>query len=129
MINRNKQITHEKMIGEIISNFDFEKCEVTMSALNWEWFGRGVPNIQMLKESSVERLRDVINQITSKENGLNPNVPYYSMSGGLKATGWKNHYGHVVGLQLEFVLTDWESDGDVYVCGRETNYNNVEYER
>jgi hypothetical protein len=112
MANRTKEITYQKMIDNIIQNFDFDKCQSTMLHLSWDWYGRGIPTVNMLKESSIQRLRDVIEQITSKENRLKENVPYYSMCGGLKATGWKNRYGHVVGLELEFVLTQWDSDGD-----------------
>jgi len=38
---------------------------------------------------------------------------YFSSSGGLKGNAWVNRYGHIEALRLEFVLTEWESDGDV----------------
>jgi hypothetical protein len=83
-----------------------------MSLLKWEWFGRGVPTIDMLKESAAERLRSAMKGVKDKENGLSVNECYFSSSGGLKGTAWKNRYGHVAGIKLEFVLTDWDYDGD-----------------
>ena len=37
---------------------------------------------------------------------------YFASSGGLKGNAWINRYGHIEGLRLEFVLTEWDSDGD-----------------
>jgi hypothetical protein len=50
--------------------------------------------------------------VKDKENRLSVNEHYFSSSGGLKGTAWKNRYGHVAGIKLEFVLTEWDSDGD-----------------
>lgn len=100
------------MINEIIENFDFERCHYTMKALDWEWFNVGVPSIERLKQSARQRLSDVSKEIMRRNNGLTVRDYYFSSSGGLKATGWKNKYGHVEALQLEFILSDWQSDGD-----------------
>jgi hypothetical protein len=100
------------MIHEIIENFNFEKCHYTMKALEWQWFDVGVPSIERLKESARERLSDVAKEIMRRNNGLTVRDYYFSSSGGLKAMGWKNKYGHVEALQLEFVLSEWQSDGD-----------------
>jgi hypothetical protein len=50
--------------------------------------------------------------VKDKENRLSVNESYFCSSGGLKGTAWKNRYGHVAGIKLEFVLTEWDSDGD-----------------
>jgi hypothetical protein len=102
----------EKMIDEIIQEFDFERCYNVMNTLNWQWAGTGIPNINMLKESAINRLRTAIKGVKDKENRISVNETYFSSSGGLKGTAWKNRYGHVVGIKLEFVLTEWDSDGD-----------------
>ena len=102
----------EQMIDEIIQNFDFERCHFVMQKLNWEWFPQGVPSLRRLKESAKERLKDVAKELSRKNNGLTSKDYYFSSSGGLKATGWKNRFGHVEALQLEFVLSEWQSDGD-----------------
>jgi len=107
----NKEETKEKMIQYILDHFDFEKCETAMTLLGWEWWDVGIPSIERLKESAKERLEDVIDGCL---NSLpkHDRSPYFSSSGGLKATAGKNIYGHLEFLELEFVLTDWRSDGD-----------------
>jgi len=107
-----QHMMEEKMIDEIIEEFDFERCYVAMTALNWEWFGRGTPTVEILKEVAIERLRSAIKGVKDKENRLSANECYFSSSGGLKGTAWKNRYNHVAGIKLEFVLTEWDSDGD-----------------
>jgi hypothetical protein len=42
-----------------------------------------------------------------------PNETYMSSTGGFKAVAIKNKYNHLEFLKLEFVLTEWESDGDI----------------
>ena len=46
------------------------------------------------------------------KDGESHKSSYFSSSGGLKATTWKNRYGHIEGIRLEFVLTAWDADGD-----------------
>jgi len=53
---RSPEAAKQKMIDEIIENFDFAKCHIVMKLLNWEWAGRGVPTIEDLKISAVKRL-------------------------------------------------------------------------
>ena len=102
----------ENMINEIIEQFNFERCYSAMIALDWQWVGVGIPTIDMLKIASINRLRSAISGVKDKENGLSVNESYSSSSGGLKGSAWKNRYGHVAGIKLEFVLTEWDSDGD-----------------
>ena len=98
------------MIENILENFDFQKCRKAMKALNWSWHGMNdAPSIESLKKSAEERLRGAI-QVT--KSGDCYKASYFCSSGGLKATAWKNRYGHIEGILLEFVLTDWDSDGD-----------------
>ena len=100
-----------KMIEEIIENFDFEKCELTMIALGWTWgFQEQTPSIERLKEAARSRLRSAIE--LAKEQKCSK-ATYFTSSGGLKGNAWVNRYGHIEALRLEFVLTEWESDGDV----------------
>jgi len=107
-----QHMMEEKMINDVIEHFDFDRCFLTMTLLKWEWFGRGIPTIDMLKESAKERLRSAMKGVKDKENKLSTNECYFSSSGGLKGTAWKNRYGHVAGIKLEFVLAEWDADGD-----------------
>lgn len=112
MNNRSQNAVEDKMIDEVIENFDFVRCQRAMRLLNWEWFGRGIPTIPMLKEASVQRLKSAMKGAKDKENRLSTNEAYFSSSGGLKGTAWRNRYGHVAAIKLEFVLTEWDADGD-----------------
>ena len=100
-----------KMIEEIIEHFNFTKCELTMIALGWTWgFDQGSPTIDRLKDAARSRLKSAIE--LAKQNKCSKST-YFASSGGLKGNAWINRYGHIEGLRLEFVLTEWESDGDV----------------
>lgn len=112
MSSRSQSAMEQKMIDEVIKNFDFERCHRAMRLLDWQWFGRGIPTISMLKESSIERLKSAMKGVKDKESRLSVNEAYFSSSGGLKGTAWKNRHGHVAAIKLEFVLTEWDSDGD-----------------
>lgn len=108
----NKVLEQEnKMIEEIIENFDFVKCELTMISLGWTWaFDQYTPSIDRLKDAARNRLRSAIE--LAKQNKCSKST-YFSSSGGLKGNAWINKYGYIEALRLEFILTEWESDGDV----------------
>lgn len=108
----NKIIEDEnKMIQNIIENFDFNKCFLAMKALRWTWgFTGETPSIEMLKTSAENRLRDAMKLA---RGGKCSKSTYFSSSGGLKGNAWVNKYGYIEAIRLEFVLTDWDSDADV----------------
>jgi hypothetical protein len=107
-----QHVMEKNMVNEIIQEFNFERCYTAMNALNWQWAGTGIPSIDMLKESAIDRLMSAIEGVKNKENRLSANESYFCSSGGLKGTAWKNRYGHIAGIKLEFILTEWDSDGD-----------------
>jgi hypothetical protein len=105
----------DKMTDDVINNFDFKMCHDVMRHLKWTWLrreGHIIPTIEMISESARERIKSAIDGILNKEEKISYHHPYYSSSGGLKATVWKNNYGHIVNIQLEFILSEWDSDGD-----------------
>ena len=105
-INRKEQ----ELIDEVIENFNFEKCYLTMTLLNWTLAnGLVVPTVEDLKTSALQRILSAING--SKENGrMTLNEVYYSSSGGLKASVCKNRYDQITYINIEFVLTDWSTE-------------------
>jgi hypothetical protein len=105
------------MIEDVLEHFDFEKCHYAMTALKWHWFGQGVPTVEDLKYSARERLESAIKGATDKKDRLPLNSYYFCSSGGLKATAWRNRYGHLEAINLEFVIAEWDSDGD-YVTNK-----------
>lgn len=106
----NRLQKEEKMINEILFNFDFEECFSVMKFLNRKWFGEyEIPSVEKLKQSAEQKLK---NCIEIAKRGQSYHYTYNICSGGLKATAHINRYHQIVNLQLEFVLTDWETDGD-----------------
>lgn len=110
-MNYKKQEDKEmEMIENILDNFDFYKCWNVMMMLQWGWgFNSEVPSIETLRNAAVERLKGAMSLAKLGNSHMSS---YWTSSGGLKATAWKNRYNQIEGIHLEFVLTDWESDGD-----------------
>ena len=102
-----------QLIHEIIENFDFEKCHIAMTLLNWKWAqigGARVPTIQELKDSAKQRLINAMDEIKTTEYKMGLDSPFIVSSGGLKASVFKNRYNHITFAKLEFVLTDWDAE-------------------
>jgi hypothetical protein len=100
-----KHERHQRMMFDIINNFDFDKVHIVMNHLNWEWYGKGIPTVDDIRFAARDRLETVI------KNCLFDAVPedvYFVSSGGLRATAIKDNYGQITFLELEFVLTSWE---------------------
>ena len=102
-----------EMINNILENFDFSKCRMTMRALNWTWYGRGIPTIEMMKEQAKNHLKRAIDGCLDREEHKSHMSPYFCSSGGLKATAMRNKYYRIEFLELEFVLTEWNTDLDL----------------
>jgi hypothetical protein len=100
---------HLRMIANIINEFDFEKVHKAMKCLGWTWFGVGCPTIDQLRNSARHRLDSAIKGCLADGK---PDIEYIVSSGGMKATAYKNDYGQITFIQLEFILTSWESDED-----------------
>jgi len=70
------------------------------------------PTMDELKRTAEYLLRGSIDgAIKSKE--LREWEGYLNATGGFKATAFRNRHKHIVSVQLEFIVSDWECDGDV----------------
>ena len=99
--------TEQELIDEILKEFNFEKCKVVMDHLHWTWgFNNQVPSIQQLKESARDRIESAIEGLKGSKK-WSYHQPYMCSSGGLCAHVWKNRYGRICDIKLEFVLTEW----------------------
>jgi hypothetical protein len=96
---------HQKMMFDIMNNFDYDKVHSAMKHLEWEWFGKGVPSIDDIRFAARQRLESVIKNCLLDGT---VNEGYFVSSGGLKATAIKDDYGQITFLELEFILTNWE---------------------
>jgi len=105
---------HKKMIEDILENFNFMKCRIVMRTLGWTWGlppGR-TPEIEDMQRTAKYLMEGAIKGCLESKN-CRPGETYMSATGGFKAEAIKNKYGHLEWLQLEFILTEWESDGDI----------------
>jgi hypothetical protein len=114
--NKKKLTQHESfemMKKYVLDNFDFQKCHIVMKFLDWKWGFNGLtPTVDELKKTAIY-LMDSAADGCLKSKECKPNETYLSATGGLKASVVKNKYNHLVYLNLEFILTDWDSDDDV----------------
>jgi|LauGreDrversion4_2_1035121.scaffolds.fasta_scaffold256930_3 hypothetical protein len=102
----------DKMIEEVLTEFDFNRVFLTMRALNWTWgMQPSIPSIDELKRSSERLLRGAVKGAISSEK-LSEGEAYIHATGGLKASAYRNRYKAITSVHLEFVVTSWESDGD-----------------
>jgi hypothetical protein len=85
---------------------------VTMSALGWTWgMNPTPPTIEDLKRTGERIMRGAIDGAIKCKN-LNESEGYIYATGGFKATAYRNRYKTITSVQLEFIVTSWESDGD-----------------
>lgn len=115
MLRRKKlspEESHQKMINGIIEHFNFYKCHETMKFLGWGWRFEGVPSVEMIKQEAIRLLKKVIDYALEDNGKRSMYMPYIISTGGLKATAWRNRYGYISDLQLEFILTDWMVNGE-----------------
>lgn len=109
----------KKLIDEIIENFDFDKCNQMMKLTNWTWWGTGVPTVEVLKNSALERINSAINLALERPSDEDIHIPNFSgkensffcSSGGLKATVWCVKKD-IKRIDLEFIFTDWSTECD-----------------
>lgn len=102
----------DKMVEQVLENFDFGKVYLTMRALNWTWgMEPRTPSIESLKRTAENLLRGSINgAIKSKD--LREWEGYLNATGGFKATAYRNRFKHIVNVELEFIVSSWDTDGD-----------------
>ena len=106
---------HNKMMDDILENFNFMKCKMVMSFLGWTWgMPPGTtPDIDRMKDTARYLMEGAIKGCLESKS-CRPGETYHSATGGFKAEAIKSKYNHLEFLRLEFVLTEWDSDGDVY---------------
>ena len=92
-----KQEEKNKLVEEVLNEFDFAKVDRVMRMLDWEWsiFGkhRAIPGIYGLMTEA----RDLLYQVLGREN------EGWICCGGFRAS-WDGE-----SLELEFILTSYEA--------------------
>ena len=99
-----------KMIDEIMENFDFHKVQVTMDYLNWKWIGKYV-TIDMLIEEAERLLRGAAESRLGKYKNEHWETPIVHITGGFQAMAFcDENKSKIISLDLKFVLTEWDAE-------------------
>ena len=100
------------MLMEILEEFDFDKVERVMTALDWKWASAeaDVPSIFKLKDTARYLLIHVYNMRQGEYKDTHHEVPVTCGTGGFRATALSNEDGVVDFLKLEFIITEWECE-------------------
>lgn len=99
-----------KMIDDIMDEFNFAKVQNVMDYLDWRWVGEYV-TMEMLRNEAERLLRGAVEM----RLGEYKNEPYYEpvqySAGGLQATAWCNESKtKITALDLKFVLAEWDEE-------------------
>jgi hypothetical protein len=93
----------EKIIDDILNEFDFNKIHKVMVLLNWSWYSSksvsGIPSIQEMIKTATHLLESVIVRRFQMEN---EEEYIYIGSGGFYVYSIYNT------IKLEFRITEWE---------------------
>lgn len=99
-----------KMIDEIMEEFDFDKVQAAMDYLNWRWVGEYV-TVEMLKETAEQLLRNAAKLRLGDWIHEHWEQGILSTTGGLQAMAFCDEdKSKIVALDLKFVLADWDSE-------------------
>jgi hypothetical protein len=99
----------EKMIEDIMENFDFKQVQRTMNYLDWQWRGEGVPTLENLKKAAESLLRGAIKSRLGDFKSESHEVGIVNGTGGFEAKAWcDENKTKIVALDLRFVLEQWD---------------------
>jgi len=95
----------DKMIADIMEDFDFKKVHKVMSMLGWNWgignYEMAVPSVRLLTKEAERLLREAAEHFDTKET-------WTVGSGGFEASAFDG------ALTLQFVLTETSAFNDDY---------------
>jgi hypothetical protein len=89
----------DERISDIMVEFDFQKVHEAMTALDWVWFGIGIPSINELRAAAFNSLNEAASHLSDKQWG--------SGSGGLSVSYSRHHdkaNGNWFRLDLSFYV-------------------------
>ncbi len=102
----------EYMIEDILNEFDFDKVERAMEALDWKWRGQ-TPSIEDLREEAERLLRGAAESRLGAFKNAHWEVPILNACGGFEAKAWCNEdKTKITMLDLAFVVESWDSSID-----------------
>jgi hypothetical protein len=99
----------EKMIEDIMNEFNFKRIQSAMDHLKWQWAGEGVPTIESLRKQAERLLRGAMKSRLGSFRHESHEVGIVNGAGGLEAKAWCDETKtKIVALDLKFVLESWD---------------------
>jgi len=100
-----------EMIDDIMDNFDFNRVQSAMEALDWQWAGEGVPSIDRLRETAVYLLKGASRLRLGEYLDSYWEEGIINGTGGFQATAYCDEAKtKIIVLDLKFILTEWDSE-------------------
>ena len=97
-----------KMIDNIMDEFNFAKVQNVMDYLGWKWIGEYV-TMEMLRNEAERLLHGVIKLRLGEYKNEHWYEPVQYSTGGFQATAFCNESKtKITALELKFVLTEWD---------------------
>ena len=110
-----------KMIDEIMDEFNFSRVLTTMEALDWKWGtakgglgpnprGLGIPDMDDLRATAERLLRGAAESRLGDYKDSHWELGIINGSGGFQATAWcDGDISKITGLELEFIVANWDT--------------------
>ena len=99
-----------KMIDDIMDEFNFAKVQNVMDHLDWKWVGEYV-TIEMLREEAERLLRGAIFARLHEYRDEHWELGIHHCTGGFEATAFCDESKtKITGLELKFVLSSWDAE-------------------
>jgi hypothetical protein len=102
----------DKMIDEIMDEFNFATVYKTMVALDWKWASSKnyIPSMDELRAEAERLLRDAADVRLNMWQDEDWKSPIICSTGGFSAAAWCNEdKTKITRLELEFIVSSWTS--------------------
>jgi hypothetical protein len=100
----------DKMIDDIMDEFNFAKVQNAMDYLGWKWVGEYV-TMEMLRNEAERLLRGAAKMRLGEYKSEPWYEPIQYSTGGFEAIAWCNESKtKITTLELKFVLAEWDSE-------------------
>ena len=103
-----------KMIDDIMDEFNFARVLTTMEALDWKWAtaksGYGIPDMDELRATAERLLRGAADARLNDYKGTHWELGIINGTGGFQATAWCDEdKTKITALDLSFIVEHWDT--------------------
>ena len=105
----------DKMINEIMDEFNFARVHKAMVALDWKWASSKsyIPSMDDLRETAERLLRGAAESRLGDYKGEHWELGIINATGGFQATAFCDEAKtRITGLDLKFVVSEWDEGED-----------------